>query len=416
MLAAHVPGIFAVPAATALADPPPPRRAAPPLRAAAGRPSAFAFLDVFVSIEAAREPWAEIGKIAPASPYQGFEFARAWLETVGAARRVEPMIVVARDEAGKVSALLPLGAFSLGPLRLAAFLGGKDANFAMGLFRPGVAWPPEEIAALLAAAARVAAPRVDAFLFVNQPRDWQGAPNPLAGAPGQPSPSFAYKSALPRDFAVWRDAHASKEAQKKLRKKVKRLEAMGPLAHRRAVDAADVERILSAFDAQRRARMRAMGIADPYESAEAQAFLKRLALNGLAEGAPRLELHALIVGDRIAATFGALSAGDRLSGLFISYDADPEIARSSPGELMVQAVVREAIARGLTTFDLGVGEARYKDDACETVEELFDSAVAVTALGRVAAFAFMAKQRAKRRIKRSPRLLALLTRLRVALG
>ena len=110
-----------------------------------------------------------------------------------------------------------------------------------------------------------------------------------------------------------------------------------------------------------------------------------------------------------------MSAGDRLSGLFLSYDADPEIARSSPGELMVQAVVREAIARGLTTFDLGVGEARYKDDACETVEELFDSAVAVTALGRVAAFAFMAKQRAKRRIKRSPRLLAFFTRLRARL-
>ena len=81
---------------------------------------------------------------------------------------------------------------------------------------------------------------------------------------------------------------------------------------------------------------------------------------------------------------------------------------------MVQAVVREAIARGLKTFDLGVGEARYKDEACESEEELFDSAFGVTPLGRPAALAFKLKQRAKRRIKRSPRLFALFRRLRAA--
>ncbi len=405
-----------MPPATALANSSPPRRAAPAPRAAAGRPRAFAFVETIDRIEAAREAWAEIGKIAPASPYQDFEFARLWLETVGAARRVAPMIVVARAEAGRVAALLPLGRFSYGPLRLAAFLGGKDANFAMGLFRPGIAWPPEDIAALFAAAARRASPRVDAFLLVNQPRDWQGTPNPMAGAPNQPSPSFAYKSALPGNFAIWRDAHASKEAQKKLRKKTKRLEAMGPLAFCRAADPGEVDRILGAFHEQKGVRLRSLGIAYAYEGVEARAFLRRLALCGLAEGAPRLELHALFVADRIVATFGALSAGDRLSGLFLSYDSDAEIARSSPGELMVHAMVREAIARGLETFDLGVGEARYKDDACEASEELFDSTFAVTPLGRVAALAFKLKHRAKRRIKQSPRLFAFFQRLRGAVG
>jgi CelD/BcsL family acetyltransferase involved in cellulose biosynthesis len=185
---------------------------------------------------------------------------------------------------------------------------------------------------------------------------------------------------------------------------------MGPLAHRRAADPGEIERVLAAFHAQKSARMRSLGIA-AYEEAEAREFLRGLALNGGAEGAPRLELHALFVADRIVATFGALSAGDRLSSLFLSFDGDPEIARSSPGELIVHAVVRDAIARGLNTFDLGVGEARYKDGACETKEELFDNAFAITPLGHVAALAFIAKQRAKRMIKHSPRLLALFVRL-----
>ena len=62
---------------------------------------------------------------------------------------------------------------------------------------------------------------------------------------------------------------------------------------------------------------------------------------------------------------------------------------------MVQAVVADAIARGFAEFDLGVGEARYKDEACEIVEPLFDSAFAVTLKGRLAAWAFLAARRAK---------------------
>ena len=79
--------------------------------------------------------------------------------------------------------------------------------------------------------------------------------------------------------------------------------------------------------------------------------------------------------ERVVAAFAALSGRDRLSGLVIAYDADPEIARCSPGELILHEVVRSAIARGFTTFDLGVGEARYKNECCEATETLFDTFV-----------------------------------------
>jgi CelD/BcsL family acetyltransferase involved in cellulose biosynthesis len=399
-----------LPTAAAFSRPTPSEAAAP--RARPGAAPAFASVAVVDDIEAARDAWAEIAPFAAASPYQGFDFARLWLATIGAARRVAPLIVVARDAAGAVAALLPLGVRAVGPLRLASFIGGKDANFNLGLFQQGAVWSPQDLAALLMAAAHAARPRVDAFLFVNQPGDWQGASNPFAARPRQPSPSFAYKSALPGDFAAWVNAHASNDAQKKLRKKAKRLEAMGPVAHRRAADAREADRLLAAFFVQKNARMRALGVSDAYEAPEARAFLSGLAHCGLEAGAPRLELHGLYVGDRVVATFGALAAGDRLSGLFLSNDGDLEIARSSPGELIVQAVVRDAIARGFNTFDLGVGEARYKNEACEAEEPLFDGAFGVTALGWVAAQAFLVRQGLKRRVKRSPQVLALLRRLR----
>ena len=98
-------------------------------------------------------------------PYQSFDFARAWFATIGAAEGATPLIVVARDEIGQPVALLPFARTARGPLRFAVFLGGKDPNFNLGLFRSGGAWSRDDVAALLAAAAAQATPRLDAFLL-----------------------------------------------------------------------------------------------------------------------------------------------------------------------------------------------------------------------------------------------------------
>ena len=109
-----------------------------------------------------------------------------------------------------------------------------------------------------------------------------------------------------------------------MRKKRARLEATAPLVHSRAAGTQEIDRALAAFHAERRARTEALGVPDPYASAAAQEFLARLAREGA------LELHTLAHGERIIAVFGALPGDERLSGLFIGHDGDPEIARSSP--------------------------------------------------------------------------------------
>jgi CelD/BcsL family acetyltransferase involved in cellulose biosynthesis len=400
-----------VPSAAAFSDRSHPA-AEPASRQSAAATCPFAEIEIFASVEAAHGAWAEIAPLAAASPYQGYDFTRSWAETAGAAHGVAPLIVVARNAAGAAVALLPLAARGFGPLRFAHFLGLKDLNFNLGLFRRQDVWRLRDVAALLAAAARAARPRIDAFLFVNQPCEWFGAPNPLVGPRSQPSRCLAYKSALPEDFSLWLNAHASKDAQKKLRKKAKHLEAMGPVAHRRAADPAEAARLIDAFFVQKHERMRELGLINAFDDPEAREFLVRFADCGHAAGSSTLELHGLFVGDRIVATFGALAGGDRVSGLFVSNDNDRDIARNSPGELIVQAVVRDAIARGFKTFDLGVGEADYKNKTCEAAEPLFDTAYAFTLKGRLAAWAFLGARRVKRSIKRSPQLMALHARLR----
>jgi CelD/BcsL family acetyltransferase involved in cellulose biosynthesis len=364
--------------------------------------SPFAHCEVFDDMARARAPWAEIEGQARASPYQSYRFVETWMETTGRARAIRPMIVVARDTAGRVNAVLPLGRSRRGPVWVAEFIGGADANFKMGLFRPGLQIGSAAIVALLRRAARATRPWVDVFWLINQPLSWQGVANPMAALPHRPSPSFGYKSALTKDFDGWLKRRHSKEAQKKLRKKERRLNELGRLSHVVAQDEASARAILAAFLSQKEARMRAMGYANSYEAPHTARFFDMAATRGPAQAAPILELHALTSGERIVATFGALVHPDRFCGMFISYESDPEISRCSPGQLLILEIVRDLCVRGVATFDLGVGEARYKDENCEAEEPLFDAAVAVTPLGLVSGAAALLQRRIKRWAKHTP--------------
>jgi CelD/BcsL family acetyltransferase involved in cellulose biosynthesis len=277
----------------------------------------------------------------------------------------------------------------------------------MGLLRAGVEWTRADVTALLREAA-TANRRIDAYILANQPFVWGGAPNPLASLGARPSPSCAYSSALPNSYPVWRDGHFSNATQKKLRRKARRLATIGPLEHFRASGADEVRAVIDAFLPQKRARMQALGLPNEFDGEPTAALLRRLA----GGDAPLLELHALRVGERIVATFAGFSDGVRLSGLFLSHDMDPEVAASSPGELLIMEVVRDAIERGFAAFDLGVGEARYKNECCEITEALFDSALPISVAGRIAAAAFLTARRMKQRLKQSPRLFRIAIRAR----
>ena len=145
-----------------------------------------------------------------------------------------------------------------------------------------------------------------------------------------------------------------------------------------------------------------------------RAFLERASTPD--ENGPGLELHALAVGERIVAVYGGGAHAGRWSGMVTSFDADPEIAKSSPADLLLMKVIAAQCAAGRTFFDLGVGEARYKAVFCDTPIPLFDSLLPITASGWVFTTTYSALLRAKRFVKQDPRLFAWAKRLRAWRG
>jgi CelD/BcsL family acetyltransferase involved in cellulose biosynthesis len=377
-------------------------------------PAAAVDVAVIDSLAEAEAVWHHLEAHGTVSPYQRFAWVRAFVDGLGEATRTR--VIVLRDPSGTPLLAMPVTLGRLGLLRYAGSTGGKHANFHLPLIAAeasGRLTPAALRDALMEAGRRIG---VDQFVLRNMPAVWAGVPNPLALPEARPSPSDAFRLDLADDAEATFRRAMSNDARKKLRKKEKYLAALGHVDCLVATSEAEVNAILEVFFHQKAARMREIGVADPFGDAGTRAFVRQACLAGLGDGSPAIELYALRVDGRIVATFGGAADARRLCGMFNTFDPSPEIARCSPGDLLLQHVIRLQCERGRTAFDLGVGEARYKSSLCDSVEPLVDLTLPVTWRGRVGAAASIRAAAAKRAIKQSPALWAFVRRARALKG
>ena len=366
-------------------------------------------IDVVEGLAAAERPWRAFEEIAATSPYQRFDWVRAYARETGIERDIR--VAVVRDRADGIGMLLPVVLVRRLGLRIAAAIGGKHANFNL---------PPmsERFAASATAADLARLFRrigrdlgVDGIELPAVPGAWNGRPVALAEL-GRPSPSNAYQVRLEPDPGATAQRSMTNEARKRLRNKERGLAKLGTVALTQARNPAEAERLLDAFFAQKEGRFRALGIPDPYLEPGIRDFVRRGALDGLEAGAPAIELYGLEVGARVAAVLGAAADRHRLSGMFISFAECEETTRFSPGDILVSRIVAEQCLRGRRHFDLGIGEARYKRTFCDEPVQLVDVFVPASAAGRLYALGRRGALALKRRIKQSPAAMRALARLR----
>ncbi len=395
----------------------PPAEFMPKVKPALRSDLAAARVDVYINPHEVLPVWRELIEVAPASVYQTPGFLMSWLATRGAEAGVEPWFIVQRDLDGTPLALFCLGIKHFGLFRAAIFLGAKDSNFNFGLFRPGYAPNRFALFDLFRAAARkMGARSPELLVFYNQPFEWNGWANPLARLPHQLSPSFAYMARIGSNSEAYFATKLSKDTRKKLRKKESRLADIAPLRQLCSDEnSAAQEKIIEAFFKQKIARFEIQNIEAGFKSPVMRDFVENALQPSESNDAGRLELHALFSGERIVAVYGGATHQNHFSAFFNSFNAEPDIAKSSPGDLLLMKLIAAKCAAGVTTFDLGIGEARYKNMFCNETVKLFDSFIPVTWKGRVLAFAFSVSLRLKRNLKQNQKVFKILRRMRTAL-
>jgi CelD/BcsL family acetyltransferase involved in cellulose biosynthesis len=361
-----------------------------------------------VRFEDARADWLELWREAAVSPYQSFDFLSAWFDAFGREDGATPFLVCARDARGRPSALLPLCLDRIGPFCIATYLGGRESNFNLPLLRPGLSADAESMRALLLEACRRAPIRPDVFYLRNQPRLFEERVNPLVFASARQSVSAAYETRLPESVDELR-ARLSGPARKKLRKKELRLAEYGALRYEHNVGGARGDALIETLLEQKAERFAAVTLSCRKRYA---ALLSSLLDK---DGDCRLELHGLSAGERIVAVYAGFRRGGRFSAMLNSFEMSRDVAACSPGELLLHALMRDLVLRGVTHFDLGSGEARYKFAVCNETVALYDQIVPVSARGCVAAPLLAGFLSAKRRAKRSPALVRAVYRIKALL-
>jgi CelD/BcsL family acetyltransferase involved in cellulose biosynthesis len=371
--------------------------------------SRIARIEIFDDLTAAEPHWRRLERETTLTTrYQHFDFLSLWQRHIGAAAGVTPFIVIGFDANGSPLLLWPFGRRALGPFCVAEFLGGKHANFNMALWRRDLAASigADAIHGVLAQLAG----QTDALVLVNQPLTWGGTTNPFALLPHQRAANAGFSGTLVPDFDTLLRSHTNAAARKKMRKKERALVSLGEVRFERAVEPNEIRRVLDAFFKQKSARMQARGIANAFAAPGVRRFVEAAAERHIG-GDPLIELYALSVDDIIVATMGGIVGGGRFSAMFNSI-IQGRFAIESPGEQLILNLVRTCCERGLKTFDLGIGEAHYKNLFCSDAEPLFDNYLPLSTAGRLLVWPAAKAAAIKRTIKQSPALWSLVRSLR----
>jgi len=342
--------------------------------------------------------WAELEKCKPGTLYQRYDWVKAWTTTLGETTGLRSRIVVASVN-GEPLFLLPLAMRKAGPLKLVEWLADSHSNFQMGLFSE---WFSQQInsAEMMQIMTTVAdlLGGIDLFSLRFQPASLLGQHNPLAKLPGHKSSNPAFALDMSGGFDATLERISGAKRRKKHRWQVKQLGDENRIFLRVAATQQDVEHILDAAFAQMATRFAKLGITNVFADKHTQLFFHNLALQSVDNSQPTSRLYALEIDGEIRAALSGGVNGDHFSACFISL-AEDEFSYLSPGQLLIYRVLEDCAACGITSFDFGRGEERYKRSWTDQEIDMIDVTLPFTAAGKSLAALQRGKSEAKRLVR-----------------
>ncbi|MDB4971043.1 MAG: hypothetical protein JWN44_6732 [Myxococcales bacterium] len=291
--------------------------------------------------------WRALHTAVGATPFQSWEWARAWWTH---RRRGRLLLLCARD-AGALVGLLPLVVAPFGPLRRVTFLGAPEADYQDLLATPERAVEVRDaFAAWLAGAAR-------AWDIVDLPDVAEDSPLAALAtvAPSLRADRYVHRVCpyLPLD-ADWRLA-AGKQLKSRVGRKRRNLARDFQLDF----DLADGDELPHALDDLfwlHDARWRRRGLRGAFANPSVRRFHRDLAGRFAARG--WLKLHRLRTDGKTRAAFYCFADASRVYYYLSGFDLG--LGRYSPGAVLMAHAVDAAQRSGAQLFDLLRGDENYK--------------------------------------------------------
>jgi CelD/BcsL family acetyltransferase involved in cellulose biosynthesis len=310
--------------------------------------------------------------------FQSREFLDTWLDTIGKASRVEPYFVVVRDADGQSVLYLPLIIETKFNVRLLRFMDCGVADYNAPIVAAGRALSRQdfhevwaEILALL--------PGFDVIDLKKIASDVAGAFNPLTYLDCTPFGENGHAIALTRLRDQTDTPRTVVRRRRKLQSYAKGLNQIGEPRFIDNPAAAETARVAERLLDLKRRKYQRTSTPDFLTVPGVERFYREMM------SPDRLgkisHLSALTIGDTVVSAHLGFIGRGRFYYIFPAYDT--EFGRYRVGHLLLQHLIDQSVTQDFDTFDLGIGDASYKNKWANHHLSLHSHERAVTAAGRV---------------------------------
>lgn len=327
------------------------------------------FYDTF---EGAECTWRQLERDASGAVYQRYDWCKAWFDVFGPVLDAHPLIIMVFLDTKPVM-LLPL--YSVATLfgrRTAQFMGDRHANIRLPLT---IANPDLRLQLSQRVDDGTVMEKIykglkrngltDYLSLGGMPDSFAGVDNILASQSTAACADGVYLGTLRPDFDMLCRERRGGVHMKKLRKKLRILGELGEIEFEKAETGQAVERALDTFFEQKSARLDTIKIDNAFGDDNNRAFLRSIASKSVTGQPGLLEFYTLKLNGSIVAVFAGGRFGNSFSGAINSMTIDEPVVRKSPGEIVLHHLIKSLCADGITSFDLGLGDAEYKRGWCD---------------------------------------------------
>jgi CelD/BcsL family acetyltransferase involved in cellulose biosynthesis len=372
----------------------------------------IAAIDVVHDLASAEVVWRGLeNEQASFTPYQRFDFLAAWQRQVGEREGLVPFIVIGYDAERRPLLLLPLALRQAYGARCAGFMGGKHSTFNMALWDRSFAGSATQadLEGLISAISQRG--EADVLALHQQPLRWRDLPNPLALLAHQPSANDCPSLAMAPGAAP--ATLLSNSFRRRLKGKERKLQCLPGYRYHVASSEAEITRLLDWFFRVKPQRMAEQKLPNVFADPGIEDFVRLACTTQLPNGNHVIDIHALECDEEVIAIFAGVADGFRFSMMFNTYTMSAN-AKYSPGLILMRDIIDHHAGQGYRALDLGIGSDDYKRLFCKDDEPIFDSFIALSQRGKLAAGVMSGLNRTKRLVKHNPALLEMAQKLRNA--
>ena len=304
------------------------------------------------ALDEVKPAWDALEARSAAHPYQRYDFARLWYETIGMSQRVKPIVVVLECD-GKAAGLFPACVLSWGATRLLTWMGGPDQiDYGDILFDPDAADVTAE--EFVHESLRLIRPRArTAFTYFPNVRldgvSYPGLSAELREFKRSSAPYVPLTGSL--ESLV---AGLSRRNRKNLSRSLRQMEARGSYSLRWLDRASpEVTDSVARLIALKRTRFtRAGQKTNLFKPAYAQ-FLHACATHD-----PTFWVAELVCEDEVAAIGMGHVYRQRSYGTQMAFEE--RFAESSPGRVLMYLTLKHWFGSGIEAYELGWGDEPWK--------------------------------------------------------